>query len=455
MNNKYVNSIDGFRYTTAIKKLRVLKKRIRIVPGGTSAGKTYGILPILIDDAIKNPFSEISVVSATIPHIRKGALKDFLKIMRVTGRWVKENYNKTLLTYTFSNGSFIEFFSVDQEGKVRGPRRHVLYINECNRISFETYHQLASRTERVIWLDFNPTIRFWVHKELNEQVEPDAEWLTLTYRDNESLNEAIVRDIEKAKARAYFNADLPDVEISKADNIKSAYWANWWKVYGCGLIGSLEGGVFSDKLMMTDKIPDYATFISYGMDYSNSGENNTNADPHSIHELWFADGSLYIKKIYEGNCNITNQELYTDNDGNSGYQIVLSNSYADIYSILYYKCPQLNKKHQFGIGGCIADSANGANTNKLRTLGLNVIGYREFIQQNNLPNYVKIEAVKNLRSFDKIFILEGSESTMAQFEELRWSTDTEGSIITDKIDWTSVHHAIDSVIYASMAFSWS
>ena len=126
---KTINKVDGFQYTTAIKKLRKLKKRIRVIPGGTSAGKTYGIIPILIDQAIKNPYSEISIVSETIPHIRKGALKDFLKIMRVTGRFIRINYNKTLLTYTFSNGSFIEFFSVDQEDKVRGPRRNIIYIN--------------------------------------------------------------------------------------------------------------------------------------------------------------------------------------------------------------------------------------------------------------------------------------------------------------------------------------
>lgn len=450
---KTVNKVDGFQYTTAIKKLRKLKKRIRVIPGGTSAGKTYGIIPILIDHAIKNPYSEISIVSETIPHIRKGALKDFLKIMRVTGRFISNNYNKTLLTYTFANGSFIEFFSVDQEDKVRGPRRNIIYINECNRVSFETYHQLARRTNDCIWIDFNPTNRFWVHRELSN--DSDTEWLTLTYKDNEALDESIVNDIEKSKLKGFKNPNLPDDELYNPNNIESEYWANDWKVYGCGQIGALSGGVFSDKLKLVDSIPEYATFISYGMDYSNSGENNSSADPHSIQELWFADGCLYIRKIYEGNCNITNQELTTDKDGNNGYQILLNDEFSDIYSILYYKCPELNKKHEYGIGGCIADSANGANTNKLRSLGMNVIGYREFIQQNNLPNYSKVEAIKNLRSFDKICIVEGSETTLKQFEELQWAKDKEGKIITDKIDWTSVHHSIDGVIYGSLAFSWS
>src|SRR5690606_16181944 len=126
---------NGFVYTSAIKKLRKLRKRIKIIPGGTSGGKTYGILPILIDQATKIPGLEISVVSESIPHLRKGALKDFLKIMKATGRYIDANWNRTLVIYNFSNGSYIEFFSADQEDKVRGPRRNVLYINECNNIS--------------------------------------------------------------------------------------------------------------------------------------------------------------------------------------------------------------------------------------------------------------------------------------------------------------------------------
>ena len=99
-----------FKRTTSINKLLKLTKRKRVVQGGTSAGKTFGILPLLIDYATKNPRTEISVVSETIPHLRRGAMKDFLKIMEWTGRYIDMNWNRTLLTYTFANGSYIEFF---------------------------------------------------------------------------------------------------------------------------------------------------------------------------------------------------------------------------------------------------------------------------------------------------------------------------------------------------------
>lgn len=99
-----------FIITTALKKLLRLKKRIKVVRGGTSASKTFSILPILIDRAIKTSNLEISVVSESIPHLRRGALKDFLKIMMALGRYNDNQFNKSTLKYTFSNGSYIEFF---------------------------------------------------------------------------------------------------------------------------------------------------------------------------------------------------------------------------------------------------------------------------------------------------------------------------------------------------------
>jgi phage terminase large subunit len=138
--------MSEFVVTTAIKKMLRLNKRKRIIQGGTSAGKTFGVLPILIDKAIREPLLEISVVSESIPHLRRGALKDFLKIMMMTNRYRDIQFNKSTLKYTFANGSYIEFFSVDQPDKLRGARRNILYINECNNVPFEAYNQLAIRT---------------------------------------------------------------------------------------------------------------------------------------------------------------------------------------------------------------------------------------------------------------------------------------------------------------------
>lgn len=261
-----------FIYTTAIKKLRQLNKRIRIVQGGTSAGKTFGILPILIDKATKTGLLEISVVSESIPHLRRGALKDFEKIMRSTNRWIDVNFNKSLLRYTFVNGSYIEFFSVDQPDKLRGARRNILYINECNNVDFEAYQQLSIRTDREVWLDYNPTHEFWVHTELME--DEDSMFLQLTYKDNEALSDAIVREIEKARDKAVY----------------SNYWSNWWQVYGLGNIGSLEGVVFSNWNQI-DSIPEEARLVGVGLDF---GYTN---DPTAIIEVYKYNGKRILNEV--------------------------------------------------------------------------------------------------------------------------------------------------------------
>lgn len=288
---KTLRKVNGFTYTTAIRKLRKLKKRIREVPGGTSAGKTYGILPILIDQATKTEGLEISVVSESIPHLRKGALKDFLKIMKATGRYIDAHYNRTLLTYTFANGSYIEFFSADQEDKVRGPRRNILYVNECNNITFETYHQLAIRTSETIWLDYNPACEFWVHTELRG--DPDLETLILTYQDNEALSESIIKEIEKAKYKAFHNPNLGPPELFNPSNVKSSYWCNWWKVYGLGMVGNIEGLVFTNWSTI-DEVPKGAKLLGYGMDF---GYTN---DPTTLIALYRHQGRLiYDEIVYE------------------------------------------------------------------------------------------------------------------------------------------------------------
>jgi phage terminase large subunit len=261
-----------FIYTTAIKKLRKLVSRVRIVPGGTSAGKTYGIIPVLIDQAARVENLEISIVSESVPHLRKGALKDFLKIMKETGRYNDNNYNRTLLTYTFATGSYIEFFSADQESRVRGPRRNILYINECNNLTFETYHQLAIRTDMTIWLDFNPSNEFWVHTELGE--DDDAETLVLTYKDNEGLNDAIIKEIEKGRKKAYHDEFLPVPALFAEDNIKNHYWDNWWRVYGLGMLGKLEGVIF-ENWSIIDSVPRDAVLIGRGQDYGFTNDPTT------------------------------------------------------------------------------------------------------------------------------------------------------------------------------------
>ena len=277
---------NEFVVTTAAKKLIQLKKRIKVIPGGTSAGKTFNILPILFSKAATTPNLSISVVSETMPHLRKGAMRDFINILKMTNRFDEKSWHKTNSTYTLPNGSFIEFFSLESADRARGPRRKILYVNEANLINFEMFYDLLIRTEIEIWLDFNPTNEFWAHLELMDH--PDAEWLNLTYEDNEALSPAIVREIELNRAKAFYDPEA--VDLFAPQNIKSQYWANWWRVYGLGELGVLEGVVFSDWETIDD-IPPAAVYVGTGMDFGFSN------DPTSIVDMYLYNGKKLFHEI--------------------------------------------------------------------------------------------------------------------------------------------------------------
>jgi phage terminase large subunit len=370
-----------FVYTTAIKKLRKLKKRIKIVQGGTSAGKTFGIIPILIDKAIKTDSLEISIVSESVPHLRRGALKDFEKIMRSTNRWIEGAFNKSLLKYTFANGSFIEFFSVDQPDKLRGARRNVLYVNEANNVNFEAYQQLSIRTSHEVWIDFNPTHEFWAHTELLQ--DKDSEHLIITYKDNEALPESIVKEIEKAKTK------------SKT----SQYWANWWQVYGLGLIGSLEGVIFNNWKQI-DTIPDEARLIGIGMDFGYSN------DPTAIIEVYKWN-----------NKRILNEVCYRTGMVNNDIAKILPNN-----TFVY------------------ADSAEPKSIEEIRRTGVNVLPVKKGADS--------IMYGINTMQTQEYLVTSNSLNLIKEFRYYTWQTDKNGVKINKPID--NYNHAIDAVRYHEM-----
>jgi phage terminase large subunit len=274
---------NKFIYTTALRKIRKMKSRIKIIQGGTSASKTFSILATLIDKAIKTPNLEISIVSETIPHLRRGCLKDFLSIMKNTNRYIPNNYNKTLLKYTFTNGSYIEFFSCDSEERLRGARRNILYMNEANNINYDAYLQLEMRTDQDIYIDFNPTSSFWVHTEVLTQ--PNSELLILTYKDNEALSEDIISSLE----------------MNRDKGKTSSYWENWWKVYGLGEIGSVEGTIYKDYEVI-DKIPEEARLLCWGLDFGFS------SDPAALIGIYKYNNDLIIDEVvYQ--TGVLNSEL--------------------------------------------------------------------------------------------------------------------------------------------------
>ena len=366
--------------TTAQTKIKKLRKRLRIVQGGTSSSKTFSIIPLLIQYALQKPKQEISIVSESIPHLKRGVIRDFIKIMQWTDLWDANLFNKSNLTYKFDNGSFIEFFSADHPDKLRGARRDVLFINECNNVTFESYQQLAIRTKKFIYLDYNPTNEFWVHKELMD----DADFVVLTYKDNEALEQSIVKEIEKARDKAKY----------------SDYWANWWKVYGLGQIGSLEGVIFNNWKTIKE-LPKEARLIGRGLDFGYSN------DPTAIVEVYYLDG----KKILHEIC----------------YQKELTNSQIAKYIKDNVKT--------------YCDSAEPKSIKELRTLGVNAFGVTKGRDSVNF-------GIQTMQK-QEYLVTEKSTNLINELRKYSWAKDKRTDQQLNKpID--DFNHAIDAVRYHEM-----
>lgn len=253
-----------FTATTATRKILQLKKRIRGVAGGTSASKTISILLWFIHYAQTHNNELLSIVSETFPHLKRGAIRDFLNIMQEHNYFKADRWNKTDFTYEFETGTKIEFFSADQPSKVRGPRRDVLFINEANNIPFETFTQLEVRTKKIIWLDWNPVSEFWWYTDV--LTTHDVDFLTLTYKDNEALEQSIVESIESRK-------------VNK----------NWWRVYGEGQLGEVESRIYTGWQII-DELPHEARLERYGLDFGYSN------DPTALVAVYYHNGGYILEE---------------------------------------------------------------------------------------------------------------------------------------------------------------
>jgi phage terminase large subunit len=370
-----------FLRTTSTNKILKLKKRVRIIQGGTSAAKTYGILAVLIGRASAVHGLEVSVVAESIPHLRRGALKDFIKLMKWMNKWNENQFNKSLLTYQFLNGSTFEFFSADDSSKLRGARRDVLYINECNNVTFESYNELAIRTKKAVYLDFNPANEFWVHTELKD--EPDADFIILTYKDNEALDNSIVEQIEKNREKA----------------LTSTYWSNWWRVYGLGEIGMLEGVIFSNWKQI-DKVPADARLIGIGLDF---GYTN---DPTAAVEVYTWNGQRILNELV--------------------YRTGMINS--DIAKILPDSCP------------IYADSSEPKSIEEIRRYGKTIKGVTKGKDSINF-------GIQIMQS-QEYLVTSNSVNLIKELRGYIWDTDKTGVRLNKPIDFNN--HSIDAARYHEM-----
>ncbi len=369
--------------------------RKKVVQGGTSAGKTYGIVPLLIDKAIKGTNLKITIVAETLPAVKEGALDIFKTVMYDTNRWIDKNWNASSLTYTFSSKSRVQFKSYDSVGKAKsGGKRDILFLNEANYITFDIADALMIRSKET-WIDFNPDNEFWVHTEILP--EHNSEFLLLTYHDNEALPEETLEDLLIKQTKAFFDVKK---DWKDQSNIKNSYWANWCYVYILGEIGNLQGVIFNNWKSI-DSIPIEARLIGYGLDFGYSN------DPTAIIEVYKYNDKRILNEI----C----------------YQKGLSNS--DISK-------KINTKMV-----CYCDSAEPKSIKELQTYGINAKAVTKGADSINYG----IQIIQN----NEYLVTSKSLNLINELRKYAWDKDKKtGDKLNKPID--NYNHAIDAFRYHEM-----
>lgn len=230
--------------------------------GGTRSSKTWSVLQLfhILCTSSEKPLI-ISCVAATLPMVKRGMQRDFKTILVTEGVWDENAFNKSEGTYTYPNGCMIEFFGVDNSSKVHGPARDILFVNEAQGIPREIFRQLDIRTRKKVVIDFNPVRKFWGETEF-----VGDRYITIrsTYKDNPYLTKEQVDAIEKNRNDA-----------------------NWWRVYGEGETGGVEGNVYPTYEVI-DEMPETFTGRCLGLDF---GFVN---DPTAIVDIRFHGWDLYV-----------------------------------------------------------------------------------------------------------------------------------------------------------------
>ena len=295
--------------TTSYNKISNMRGRIRIVQGSSSASKTYSILQKLILQAKDSREPKIvSIVTDTLPNMEKGAYRDFKTILasdNIPLVGIKKPIECHIGKWMF------EFFALDDETKARGGRRDILFINEANRIKWETARQLIMRTRETVYIDYNPDAEFWAHERYKGK--PDTSFEIVTYKHNEACPQSAIDEIEAYK--------ITDPE--------------WYKIYGLGLVGNLFAGKVFRGWQELDMFPNIDYW--YGLDFGFSN------DPTAIIKVAKEKNSIFVDEIL--------------------YQIELTN--ADIAKML--------KDRGYNGQIVICDSAEPKSIQELKLLGINAL----------------------------------------------------------------------------------
>ena len=377
------------------------EKHIEINRGGRGSGKSHTIIQKLLhkfrnEKRCNYLFSvkeSTNVASSLIPTIEAILWDEGLNEEFTVTKSPAEVKNK------FGRRIFLKGFDDPQKAKLIS-KVGISFIDELNHFTYEDFKMIVNSTREIedwkVICAFNPV--------------SDTIWVKLLLYDVQGWREKFT-DI---RSTCENNPFLPESK-------KQAYRDLWkidevsYMVDYLGEWGTLTSElVFGSKIRIVQEIPAHARFISYGLDFSNGG-----ADPHALIGIYFADGKIYLKEIYQGHCDVINLE-----------------GERDLRQIIYEECHEL-KNPRIGV---IADSANMGNINILRQSGINCVPAEKG------PNSVS-DGVKKLKLYQSINILQSSLNAVMQFRNYKWKKDKKTGLLLPEVDKTCVHHLIDATRY--------
>lgn len=248
--------------------------------GGTSSGKTFGIMQAIFTKLADRRRAVCTVVGQDIPNLKAGALRDALEIFGTTPalQSLIKSYNKSERIFEYHNGSIIEFKSYSDAQDAKSGKRDFLFINEAQGVIKPIYDELSMRTKEQEFIDYNPNAEFWVHEQLLGQ--SGVRQIISDHRHNPFL-------LDKQRAKIEGLAEK-DYEL--------------WKVYARGLTGKIEGLVLPDYFIV-DEIPLGYKHLGTGMDFGFTNDPTTAIDLYlGGGELW-ADEQLYSEGLTNGDID--------------------------------------------------------------------------------------------------------------------------------------------------------
>ena len=387
---------NKYLFTTAyIKILNLIEsnpeENVFVIRGGQGASKTISILQLIIQ-SLATKEKEATVLSSELSKMKRTVIRDYKKICKDWGTLKNEHdFNKSESKHDYFNGSYLDFLGADVNDVGKGFRRDILYINEADKMDVDTAVQFISRAGLTI-IDYNPDALFWGDEYINEN-----NFLTLTFEDNEYLPESEVKSILDYKIKGFFNQDSKD--LFNVNNIRNRYWANKWKVYGCGLVGSLDGVVF-DNWEVVDGIPEGARLLGIGLDFGYSN------DPSAAVEIYKYNNKRILNEVFY-RTGMLNGEIAKSLPKNT---------------FIY------------------ADSAEPKSIEEIRRHGVNIMPVKKGADSI-------VFGIQTMQT-QSYLITSKSTNVINEFQKYTWIKDKSGIVKNKPID--KHNHAIDAIRYHEM-----